>query len=82
MPRSRSSAPNTPPPICLEGLFRVGAAAAWLDCSRTTVYDLCRRGELPFVEIGIGRGDMRVPKSALVAYAENRVRRHGKGEAA
>jgi excisionase family DNA binding protein len=49
-----------------EGLMTVPEAAAFLRISRTSLYDLMDRGDLPFVKLGKSR---RVPRRAVVDLA-------------
>lgn len=48
-------------------LYSAPQLAELWDCSRTHVYELIKKGELPTVDIGIGRPKMRV--TAEVAHA-------------
>jgi len=36
----------------LPELLRAEEAARWLDVSRGSIYEMCRRGELPYVRLG------------------------------
>jgi excisionase family DNA binding protein len=52
--------------LMAEGLERVGPAAAFLGLSRSQVYLLMERGELPFVKLGKCRC---IPRRALKELA-------------
>ena len=47
----------------LPELLTAAEAAAWLRIGRNTVFELCRRGDLPSVRLG---RLLRVPRTALV----------------
>ncbi len=49
-----------------DGLVTVAAAAVYLSLSRSTIYALMDKGELPYVKFGVSR---RIPKRALIALA-------------
>lgn len=72
--RKRKSNPEVE--VCSHGLMRVGDAARFLGVSRTTVYDLLSSAQLPYCEISVGTraGDRRIPKLALILFAESRLR--------
>jgi excisionase family DNA binding protein len=53
-----------------EGLCRVGEAARFLGVSRSTLYQLMDRGELPYVKLGKAR---RIPRNGLVELAAKSV---------
>lgn len=46
----------------------VKQAAEFLTVSLTTIYDLCREGQLAHVRIGCGRGTIRITRAALDRY--------------
>ena len=48
----------------LPELVRPEEAAIVLDCGKGTVYELCRRGDIPSVRLG---RLLRIPRSALAA---------------
>ena len=48
------------------GLLTIRQASEFLQLSRSTLYELMNRGELPFVRIRTAR---RIPRAALVALA-------------
>ena len=52
--------------LVADGLLNVRQAAAFLGISRTKLYSLMERGELPYVKLGAAR---RIPKRALIALA-------------
>ena len=52
--------------IVSEGLLCVSKVAAFLGVSRTTIYQLMERGELPWVKLGRAR---RVPRRAVIELA-------------
>ena len=54
-----------------DGLVTVSEAAAFLRLSRSNLYLLMERGELPFVKIGRSR---RIPRRALVQLAARGIR--------
>ncbi len=49
-----------------DGLLTVREAAAFLRLSRSNLYALMERGELPFVKLGRSR---RIPRRAVIALA-------------
>jgi excisionase family DNA binding protein len=49
----------------LQGFMTVAEVAKWLGVSRSTVYQLCGRGELRHVRVS---NAIRVPRTAVVAY--------------
>jgi excisionase family DNA binding protein len=57
-----------------EGLLSIKSAAAWLDVSPSTIWRMMDGGEVPFV-YAPGRGSLarRIPKRALVEWAERRL---------
>jgi excisionase family DNA binding protein len=57
--------------LLAEGLVPVSEAAEFLGVSRSLLYALMDRGELPFVKIGRCR---RIPRRALLAFAAERLR--------
>ena len=52
--------------LVADGLMTVSEAAGFLHLSRSSVYQLMDRGELPFVKLGRSR---RIPRRALVELA-------------
>ena len=54
-----------------DGLVKVPEAAAFLRLSRSNLYAMMERGELPFVKIGRSR---RIPRRALVQLAARGIR--------
>jgi excisionase family DNA binding protein len=54
----------------LQGFMTVAEVAKHLGVSRSTVYQLCERGELRHVRVS---NAIRVPKRAVVAYLHRRV---------
>jgi excisionase family DNA binding protein len=48
----------------------VAEAAHWLKVSPSTIYAMCAAGKLEHCRIGIGRGTIRIKKSALLALSE------------
>jgi excisionase family DNA binding protein len=52
--------------LVADGLLTVAAAATYLSCSRSKVYQLMDEGELRFVKLGRAR---RVPRRALIQLA-------------
>ena len=63
-------------PTTNELLLRVDAAAARLAVSRTTLYRMVQRGELPTVRIGSA---VRVPVSALDRWLADHIAGQGGG---
>jgi excisionase family DNA binding protein len=55
-----------PVEMMVDGLESVNAAARFLQISRGHVYNLMRKGELPFVKFGRSR---RIPKRAMIGLA-------------
>jgi putative molybdopterin biosynthesis protein len=53
-----------------EELLRIEDAARVLKLSRTTVYDLLRRGELRIVRVGRA---VRIPRSEIERFARERL---------
>ncbi|MBE3597535.1 MAG: helix-turn-helix domain-containing protein [Limnochordaceae bacterium] len=62
----KSSQPTWAEQLVADGLLTVKQAAEFLGISRSQVYALMERGELPYVKIGSSR---RIPKRALIAFA-------------
>lgn len=56
--------------LVADGLVAVAEAAAFLGVSRSALYLMMDRGELPFVKLGRSR---RVPKRALQEIARQRL---------
>ena len=54
-----------------DGLMTVREAAGFLRLSRSTVYVLMDRGELPFVKLGRSR---RIPRRAVIELAARELR--------
>lgn len=50
------------------GPYRVAEVAAALDVHHSTVYRAIESGQLRAMRVGMGRGTLRVPHNALVAY--------------
>lgn len=63
---SYSAVRDGPAELVSDGLVTVPEAAAFLSLSRSTLYALMERGDLPYVRIGAAR---RIPRKALVALA-------------
>ena len=57
--------------LVADGLMTVQEAAGFLRLSRSTVYTIMDRGELPFVKLGRSR---RIPRRALVELAAREMR--------
>lgn len=49
-------------------MFRVKAVAEMLDVSTMTIYRAIESGKLEALKIGTGKGTLRIPEYALVAY--------------
>jgi Helix-turn-helix domain len=65
----------TEPALCSEGLVKPHPdGTAFLQVSKTSIYAAMNKGLLAYVEIGIGGRDRRIPKRALIAFAESRIR--------
>lgn len=64
----RSVPCEDPADLVSDGLVTVPEAAAFLRVSRSMIYVLMDRGDLPYVRIGSAR---RIPKKALVALASS-----------
>lgn len=64
----RSIRREDPADLVSDGLVTVPEAAAFLRVSRSTIYVLMDRGDLPYVRIGSAR---RIPKKALVTLASS-----------
>ena len=62
---------SEPADLVADGLMTVREAAGFLRLSRSTVYTIMDRGELPFVKLGRSR---RIPRRALVALAARGLR--------
>ena len=62
---------SEPTDLVADGLSTVREAAGFLRLSRSTVYTLMDRGELPFVKLGRSR---RIPRRALVELAARGLR--------
>ena len=62
---------SEPTDLVADGLVTVREAAGFLRLSRSTVYALMDRGELPFVKLGRSR---RIPRRALVELAARELR--------
>ncbi len=56
----------------------VADAARLLEVSPSTVYELCRRGDIPHYRIGLGRGRIRIDPAQLREFLD-RCRREGRG---
>jgi excisionase family DNA binding protein len=52
--------------------FRVKEVADVLDVDLSTVYVAIRTGQLASYRVGAGRGTIRIPRSALKTYADER----------
>ena len=63
-------------PTSNELLLRVDAAAARLAVSRTTLYRMVQRGEIPIVRIGSA---VRIPVSSLERWLADHVAGQGGG---
>jgi excisionase family DNA binding protein len=63
-------------PTTNELLLRVDAAAARLAVSRTTLYRMVQRGEIPIVRIGSA---VRIPVSSLERWLADHVAGQGGG---
>lgn len=57
--------------LVADGHVTVTEAARFLDLSRSAVYSLMERGELPYVKFGRAR---RVPKRGLIEFAASMLR--------
>ena len=55
--------------VVADGLLRISDASKFLGLSRSKLYQLMDRGELPFTKIGRSR---RVPRKAVVEFAASR----------
>lgn len=51
----------------VEGLCSVREACEFLSIGKSSLYNLMKKGELPFVFVGSNR---RIPRKALVEFAE------------
>ncbi len=51
-------------------VYRVKAVAEMFDVSVATIYRAIEAGQLSALKLGTGRGTLRVPESALVAFAK------------
>jgi excisionase family DNA binding protein len=65
-----------PPRADQELLLRIDAAAERLAISRTTLYRMVQRGELPIVHIGTA---IRIPVSSLERWLADHVASRGGG---
>ena len=52
-------------------VYRVKAVAAMFDVSVATIYRAIETGQLSALKLGTGRGAIRVPQSALEAFARS-----------
>ncbi len=57
--------------VVAEGLLTVTDAARFLSVSRSKLYEMMDRGELPYVKLGRSR---RIPRRALVELAASGLR--------
>ena len=57
--------------IVADGLVTVSEAASFLSLSRSTLYTLMDRGDIPFVKLGRSR---RIPRRALIELAARELR--------
>jgi excisionase family DNA binding protein len=64
----QSAVRDGPAELVSDGLVTVPEAAAFLSLSRSTLYALMERGDLPYVRIGAAR---RIPRKALIALASS-----------
>ncbi len=62
---------SEPADLVADGLSTVREAAGFLRLSRSTVYTLMDRGELPFVKLGRSR---RIPRRAVIQLAARALR--------
>ena len=60
--------------VVADGLLRISDASKFLGLSRSKLYQLMDRGELPFVKIGRAR---RIPRRAVIRLASEAL--HGGG---
>jgi excisionase family DNA binding protein len=70
---SRKSVTNRPEQesLCADGLLKIWPDSAnFLNIGRATMFGIVSRGEIAYVRIG---ADRRIPRKALVAYAERRL---------
>ena len=58
-------------PLCADGLLGLRESAAFLGIARTSMYALLKSGALPYARIC--GGHKRIPKRALVAFAESKL---------
>lgn len=58
--------PDQPERLVTDGLMRVSEVGRFLGLSRSSVYQLMNRGELPWAKLGRAR---RVPRRAVVELA-------------
>ncbi|MGW8506301.1 helix-turn-helix domain-containing protein [Streptomyces sp. CLCI03] len=54
------------------GALKVKDVAEFLDVDKSTVYVAVRTGLIGSYRVGVGRGTIRIPRSALKAYADER----------
>jgi excisionase family DNA binding protein len=60
-------------PLCADGLVKpYPDAAAFLSISKTSIYKLMQSGKIPYVRVTDG-GDVRIPRTALIEFAEARL---------
>jgi excisionase family DNA binding protein len=52
-------------------VYRVKAVAEMFDVSVATIYRAIETGQLNALKLGLGRGTIRVPQSALEAFARS-----------
>lgn len=45
----------------------VPEAATLVKANPLTIYRMCRAGKLAFIRVGVGRGGVRIPRSAIEA---------------
>lgn len=55
--------------MAAEPLLTIDEVAAWMRCSRNTVYRRIAKRQIRTVDIGDGRAKTRIPESALAEYA-------------
>ncbi len=51
-------------------MLRVKAVAEYFDVSLATIYRAIESGQLRALKLGTGRGTLRVPESAVLAFAD------------
>jgi len=74
--RTKTTAPgpktNAADALCADGLMRpYPDAAEFLGVSKSTVMGMLARAEIPYTRVA--GGDRRIPRRALVEYAERRL---------